>query len=500
MSTQSLFGESSLLGFAPMSFIGGVWSSAASPSTTAVINPATGEAIAQVPAVTPADITRAVEAATAAQRLWRRQSHVARAAVLERVRLAIGEHAEELAAIVSAEQGKSHADALGEIGGAQAFFDFAISQKYRSVGEVVACERGQRIETREEPIGVIAAILPWNFPAAIFSRKVAPALMAGNAVIVKPSEFTPLSALALARVAQDAGLPDGLLNVVCGAGRVIGKALITHQGVGMVTMTGSTRGGREILAATADSIIPVSLELGGKAPMIVFEDADLDAAAAAAVEARLSNAGQVCTCNEVTYVHQSVAAQFRALVVEGFRATVPGKPSPTGFVMGPLVAAREWVKVKDMVDAAVAQGAIVEVGGGRPDGQEYAVGNWFAPTVLSNVTVEMDIAREEVFGPVLPIVEFTTYDEAIANANSSAYGLTAYVYTKDLTRAMRAVDDLDFGEVYVNKIGPEQVQGFHTGWKSSGLGGDDGTHGYAKYLRHKTTYFGYGESDRRQDR
>ncbi|WP_372594373.1 aldehyde dehydrogenase family protein [Actinotalea sp.] len=492
MSTQSLFGESSLLGTAPSSVIGGEWSSAGSPSSTAVVDPATGVVLAEVPTLTPEDVARAVEVATAAQKQWRRQSHTARAAVLERVRLAIGEHASELAAIVTAEQGKSPADALGEIAGAQAFFDFAISQKYRTVGEVVAAEHGERIETREEPIGVIAAILPWNFPAAIFARKVAPALMAGNAIIVKPSELTPLSALALARVAQLAGLPDGLLNVVCGAGRVVGKALVTHPGIGMVTMTGSTRGGREILASTADSIIPVSLELGGKAPMIVFADADLKAAAAAAVEARLWNAGQVCTCNEVTYVHESVAAEFRALVVEAFRATVPGRPSPTGHVMGPLVAEREWVKVKEMVDLAVAQGATVEVGGGRPEGAEFAAGNWFAPTVLSGVTVDMDIAREEVFGPVLPLVEFSTDEEAIANANSSAYGLTAYVYTQDLNRAMRAVDDLEFGEVYLNKIGPEQVQGFHTGWKASGLGGDDGAHGYAKYVRHKTTYLGYG--------
>ena len=495
MSTQSLFGEDSLLGLAPASVIGGVWSSEGSPSSTTVINPSTGRPVAEVPAVTPADVNRAVEVAAAAQRLWRRQSHVARAAVLERVRLAIGEHADELARIVSTEQGKSQADALGEVAGAQGFFDFAISQKYRAVGEVVASRRGERIETREEPIGVVAAILPWNFPAAIFARKVAPALMAGNAIIVKPSELTPLSALAIARVAQQAGLPDGLLNVICGAGRVIGKILVTHPGVGMVTMTGSTRGGREILASCADSIIPVSLELGGKAPLIVFEDADLEVAAAAAVEARLWNAGQVCTCNEVTYVHTSVAAEFTRLVVEGFRSTVPGRPSPTGHVMGPLVAEREWIKVKEMVDAAVGQGATLEVGGGRPVGEEFAAGNWFAPTVLSGVTVEMDIAREEVFGPVLPIVEFATYEEAIAGANSSAYGLTAYVYTRDLGRAMRAVDDLEFGEVYLNKLGPEQVQGFHTGWKSSGLGGDDGAHGYAKYVRHKTTYLGYGDLD-----
>lgn len=283
-------------------------------------------------------------------------------------------------------------------------------------------------------------------------------------------------------------MPDGLLSVVCGEGKDTGRALVTHPGVGMVTMTGSTRGGREILAQVADQIIPVSLELGGKAPFIVFEDADLDAAVEAAADARLWNTGQVCTCNEVTYVHADLHDEFVRRVVDRFASVTPLDPFAAGSRLGPLVAERERTRVQGMVDAAVAAGARVRTGGGRPDGEQYQSGAWFAPTVLTNVRPEMDIARREVFGPVLPIIPFDAEAEVVSAANSTAYGLTAYVYTRDLSRAMRMIDALEFGEVYVNQAGPEQVQGFHTGWKSSGLGGDDGPHGYEKYLRRKTVY------------
>ncbi|CAB61810.1 MULTISPECIES: 3,6-anhydro-alpha-L-galactose dehydrogenase [Streptomyces] len=486
--THELFDSKGLLGSAPAAFVAGEYELDSSHGTLPVINPANGQLVAEVPSSSSSTVDRAVTAAVAAQREWGRRSHVARAAVLEAVRDAIAVHADELARIVSVEQGKPLSDARGETEGACAFFDFAISQKYRAVGSMMASEPGRSLGVREEPIGVVAAILPWNFPVAIFARKVAPALMAGNAVVLKPSELTPLSALALARLCRLAGVPDGLLSVVCGEGKDTGRALVTHPGVGMVTMTGSTRGGREILAQVADQIIPVSLELGGKAPFIVFEDADLDAAVEAAADARLWNTGQVCTCNEVTYVHADLHDEFVRRVVDRFASVTPLDPFAAGSRLGPLVAERERTRVQGMVDAAVAAGARVRTGGGRPDGEQYQSGAWFAPTVLTNVRPEMDIARREVFGPVLPIIPFDAEAEVVSAANSTAYGLTAYVYTRDLSRAMRMIDALEFGEVYVNQAGPEQVQGFHTGWKSSGLGGDDGPHGYEKYLRRKTVY------------
>jgi lactaldehyde dehydrogenase/glycolaldehyde dehydrogenase len=237
----------------------------------------------------------------------------------------------------------------------------------------------------------------------------------------------------------------------------------------------------------------VSLELGGKAPFIVFADADVELAARRAVEARLWNCGQVCTCNERTYVHRDVHDAFVARVTELMREVRVGDPLDDASQMGPKVSGAEWDKVKGFVDRAVEQGAQVVLGGGRPEGEEFATGHWFAPTVLTGVRNDMEIVQNEVFGPVLPVVPFEGYDEVVEYANSTVYGLTAYVFTKDVTTAMRVTDDLEFGEVYINKIGPEEVQGFHTGWKMSGLGGDDGEHGYERYVRRKTVYLGYGD-------
>jgi lactaldehyde dehydrogenase / glycolaldehyde dehydrogenase len=489
--TDALFGPDTLLGPEPAMRIGG--RRATTDETRPVENPASGEVFAVVPEATAADVQEALETAAAAQRAWARTSHPRRAEVLAAVMAEIDRHAEELARIVVAEQGKPITEARDELAGAKAFLDVALGNKYRDVGELVAPNTaGEQIAIREEPYGVVAAIIPWNFPAAIFARKVGPALMAGNAVVVKPSELTPLSALAMARVCQLAGVPDGLVNVVCGAGRVVGRQLVEHPLTSMVTLTGSTRAGREILSQAAEKVMAVSLELGGKAPVIVFPDADLDLAVRKAFEARFWNCGQVCTCNERTYVHASLHDELVARLVELARAINLGDPTSDDTELGPKVSEPEWRKVKDLVDGAVAAGAEVVLGGDRPEGSPFARGHWFAPTVLTGVTNDMEVVQREVFGPVLPVLPFDSYDEVIAWANSTDYGLTSYVFTENLRTAMRAADDLEFGEVYVNEVGPEQFQAFHSGWKLSGLGGDDGRHGYDRYVRRKTLYLRYG--------
>jgi lactaldehyde dehydrogenase / glycolaldehyde dehydrogenase len=489
--TDSIFGPGTLLGPEPAMLIGG--RRVATAETRPVENPATGEQLAAVPEATADHVAEALAAAAAAQRAWARTSHPQRAEVLAAVMAEIDRHAEELARIVVAEQGKPITEARGEIGGARLFLDVALGNKYRDVGELVAPNTaGEQIAIREEPYGVVAAIIPWNFPAAIFARKVGPALMAGNAVVVKPSELTPLSALAMARVCQLAGVPDGLVNVVCGEGRVVGRQLVEHPLTSMVTLTGSTRAGREILAQAAGKVMAVSLELGGKAPVIVFPDADLDLAVGKAFEARFWNCGQVCTCNERTYVHASLHDEFVARFAELARGIRIGDPAADDTELGPKVSAAEWDKVKGLVDGAVAAGAKVVLGGDRPEGGRFTRGHWFAPTVLTGVGNDMEVVQREVFGPVLPVLPFDGYDEVIAWANSTDYGLTSYVFTEDLRTAMRASDDLEFGEVYVNAVGPEQFQAFHSGWKLSGLGGDDGRHGYDRYVRRKTVYLRYG--------
>ncbi|HEV3012350.1 MAG TPA: aldehyde dehydrogenase family protein, partial [Actinomycetota bacterium] len=489
--TGTLFGPTTLLGPEPALWVGGRRVTA--DDTRPVETPATGEELAAVPEATADHVTEALAAAAAAQRAWAKTSLPERAEVLAAVMAEIGTHAEELARIVVAEQGKPITEARGEIAGARLFLDVALGNKYRDVGELVAPNTaGEQIAIREEPYGVVAAIIPWNFPAAIFARKVGPALMAGNAVVVKPSELTPLSALAMARVCQLAGVPDGLVNVVCGAGRVVGRQLVEHPLTSMVTLTGSVRAGREILAQAAGKVMAVSLELGGKAPVIVFPDADLELAVAKAFEARFWNCGQVCTCNERTYVHASLHDEFVARFVELAKGIRIGDPAADDTQLGPKVSAAEWDKVKGLVDGAVAAGAKVVLGGDRPEGARFTRGHWFAPTVLTGVGNDMEVVQREVFGPVLPILPFDGYDEVIDWANSTDYGLTSYVFTEDLRTAMRATDDLEFGEVYVNEVGPEQFQAFHSGWKLSGLGGDDGRHGYDRYVRRKTVYLRYG--------
>ncbi|MDQ0867493.1 aldehyde dehydrogenase [Arthrobacter globiformis] len=487
----TLLGEKALLGTTPSMFIGGEWIT--TENTRPVDNPATGEIFTGVPEAQTEHIELALNRARAAQTEWARRPLSERATVLTEIVRQVEDHAEELARIVVAEQGKTITEARGEIGGVKAFFDHALSQKYRTVGELMATSSpGQQLAIREEPVGIVAAIIPWNFPAAIFARKVAPALMAGNAIVVKPSEVTPLSALAMAKICQLAGVPDGLVSVVTGPGRVIGKALVEHPLTNMVTVTGSTRAGREILAQASEKIIPVSLELGGKAPVIVFDDANLELAVQQAFEARFWNCGQVCTCNERTYVQRGVYDEFVRRFVEKVAGLKVGDPTDETSQMGPKVSEAERDKVREFVEDAVKAGAKVEIGGGIPEGMEDQAGYWFAPTVLTNVNNDMDIVQQEVFGPVLPIIPFDSYEEVIEWANSTVYGLTSHVYTENMRTAMNATDDLEFGEVYINKIGPEEVQGYHTGWKLSGMGGDDGQHGFERYTRRKTVYLDYG--------
>lgn len=466
-------------------YIDGSW--VTTDETRPVINPSDESVIAAVPEAEADHAGRALEAARRAQREWGRRSGPERGAVLRKIAEGIRARREEIAQLVVAEQGKTITEARGEVGDAAAgFFDYYATFERAQVGSMFAPdERNENLLVRSVPYGVVVGIIPWNYPAALFARKVAPAIMAGNTIALKPHEDTPLSALALARIIEEAGVPPGVVNVVTGAGRTVGDALVRHPITRMVSMTGSVRGGREILAAAAENITPVSLELGGKAPFIVLEDADIGAAVENAVDARFWNCGQVCTCNERTYVQRGVYDEFVERFVKAASGVRMGDPTREDVQMGPKVNEPELVKVEAMVDQAVAQGASVVLGGGRPQGREFEKGYWFEPTVLTGTTNDMDIVQNEVFGPVLPIQPFDEFGEVVDLANDSRYGLSAYVFTSDFHRAMRAVDDIDFGEIYVNKIGPEQIQGFHTGYRLSGMGGDE------RYLRRKTVYLGY---------
>jgi lactaldehyde dehydrogenase/glycolaldehyde dehydrogenase len=472
-------------------FIGGAWVPAA--ETRPVLNPADESVVGPMPEGTAEDAGRALEAAREAQPAWARRSGVQRGALLRAIAARIREQAEDLARLIVAEQGKTIVEARGEVEATAGFFDYFAGFERGQVGTMWASdEPGEQLWIKQVPYGVVVGIIPWNFPAALFARKVAPAIMAGNTIVIKPHEETPLSALALARICSEAGVPDGVVNVVTGAGTVVGDALVRHPITKLVTVTGSVRAGRQILAAAAENITVVSLELGGKAPLVVMEDADLERAVANAVEARFWNCGQVCTCNERTYVQRGVYDEFVERFVAQARELRLGDPMREDVQMGPKVSRPELEKVQALVDDAVAAGASVALGGGRPEGDEFAKGYWFAPTVLTGVANDADIVQKEVFGPVLPILPFDDFEEGVRFANETPFGLSSYLFTADLDRAMRAVDDIEAGEVYINKIGPEQLQGFHTGFGLSGMGGDDGVYGYERYSRRKTIYLRHG--------
>ena len=473
-------------------YIGGSW--VAAGEKRPVVNPADESTVAEVPEAGAEHAGMALAAARKAQRAWAARSGVERGAALRAVAVGIRERTEDLARLVVAEQGKTITEARGEIGAAAGFFEYFAGFDRAQVGAMFAPdEGGEHLFIKNVPYGVVAGIIPWNYPAASFVRKVAPAIMAGNAIVLKPHEETPLTALALAGIVDEAGVPDGVVNVITGGGRTAGDALVRSPVTDMVTVTGSVRAGREILAAAAENITPVSLELGGKAPFIVLDDADLDVAVQNAVNARFWNCGQVCTCNERTYVHSALYDEFVERFVRAASAIEMGDPMREDVQMGPKANGPELNKVEAMVGSAVEQGASVALGGKRPEGGEFEKGYWYEPTVLTGVRNDMDIVQDEVFGPVLPIQPFESFEEAVGLANDSRYGLTAYIFTSDLRKAMRAVDDVDFGEVYVNKIGPEQLQGFHQGYRLSGMGGDDGQYGYERYFHRKTVYLRYGD-------
>ena len=466
-------------------FIGGRW--VAGPQEVhEVENPADESLIATTPAGGVAEAEAALDSARKAQRSWAALPTIERGRAVAAIADQVKAHADVLARIVVAEQGKPLNQAEGEIGATETFLRYAAEQARRIEGEIVPSDfADEEIHVRRLPHGVVVGLTAWNYPSALAARKLGPALVAGNAFVLKAHEFTPLSGLALAALAEKAGLPAGLFNVVTGDGRTLGRALV--DGADMVTMTGSTRAGREIYAAGADQIKILRLELGGKAPFIVMEDADIDRAVAAAVTARFTNCGQICTCNERMYLHRAIADEFLEKFVARAGALTIGMPLDNPD-LGPKVSRGEVEKVDEITQASIAAGADVLLRGGALREGAFAKGHWMAPTVLRAKDHEVPVMRDEVFGPVAVAMVIDDFEQALALANDSAYGLSAYLWTRDQRRQMAAASRLNFGEIYCNRVNGEAVQGFHTGWGLSGLGGEDGKHGFDGYLRKKTMY------------
>lgn len=472
-------------------YVDGEWIDPELARTFDVENPTTEETIRELPAATDAEVAAATVAAEEAWRDWSRRPATDREEILEAFATVLKDHGEELAEILSAEQGKPLGAAKAEIDLSVDLCEFVAGWARRIEGEILPGEsRDESIHLLRKPRGVVAGILPWNYPIAIFCRKVAPALVTGNAIVTKPSEETPLSTLQFVELIDEhVDLPDGVLNVITGEGKT-GAALVSDPEVDMIAMTGNVETGRKIMKAAADNLTEVSLELGGKAPAIVWKNADVDAAVEDLLTARMANTGQVCTAAERVYVHSDVHDEFVEKYVEGAKSFELGPPDAEPDI-GPQVSAREQGKTEASVERAREQGATVATGGGPPDDEEYETGYWFEPTVLTDVDQEMDVVSEEVFGPVIPIMEIDSFNEAIEYANDSDYGLTSYVFTNDYDVAMRAAEEIECGKTYINRTLGDAWHAHHIGWGESGLGGEDGKHGVLKYTHLKAVYHNY---------
>jgi succinate-semialdehyde dehydrogenase/glutarate-semialdehyde dehydrogenase len=468
--------------------IGGQWRDADNGATCEVLNPATGESLGSVPDMGAAETRRAIEAAHGAFPAWSRRTARERALVLRRLYELMMEHQDDLALLLTAEQGKPLAEAKGEIAYSASFLEWFAEEGKRMYGDVIPGHAGdKRLLTLRQPVGVVAAITPWNFPSAMLGRKIGPALAAGCTVVCKPALQTPYSALAIGVLAERAGLPAGVLNIVTGQdAAAIGAELTSHPKVRKISFTGSTAVGKRLMAQCADGLKRVSLELGGNAPFIVFDDADLDAAVEGAIASKFRNTGQTCVCANRLFVHTAVYDEFARRLTQRVAALRVGDGLAGATDQGPLIDANALDKVEAHVSDAVARGARIATGG-----QRHALGGTFyTPTVLLDVDPRMRIASEETFGPVAPLFRFASEEEVIALANAGEAGLAGYFYSRDLARVWRVMEALECGIVGVNTgLISTEVAPFG-GVKQSGMGREGSKYGLQDYTELKYVCLG----------
>jgi succinate-semialdehyde dehydrogenase / glutarate-semialdehyde dehydrogenase len=463
-------------------FINNTWTDSLTGLCLPVNNPAIGKTIGTVPDMGVAETRLAIDAAKAAQTSWRAKTAKERAKILHRWFFLMMEHQEDLARIMTAEQGKPLAESRGEIAYAASFIEWFAEEGKRLYGDVIPSHQvDSRIVVLKEPVGVCAAITPWNFPAAMITRKAGPALAAGCTMIVKPAGQTPLSALALAELGHRAGLPPGVFNVITGASGPIGKELTSNAAVRKLTFTGSTQVGKLLMAQCADTVKKISLELGGNAPFIVFEDADLDQAVAGAILCKYRNSGQTCVCANRFLIQDSIYDQFTRKLTQAVSSLKVGPGDEPEVNQGPLINMKAVEKVESHLADALAKGAELITGGKR----HKLGGTFFEPTILSEATTSMQIAGEETFGPVAALFRFTTEAQAIDLANNTQFGLAAYVYTRDLGRTWRVAEALEYGMVGINTgIISTEIAPFG-GMKHSGIGREGSKYGIDEFIEVK---------------
>jgi acyl-CoA reductase-like NAD-dependent aldehyde dehydrogenase len=475
-------------------FVGNDFLPAKGRSTFAVTDPANGRPVGRVAAASPDDAHAAMDAARDAQPRWEAIGAHERSKFLVATAARLRTRREELAHLMTREMGKVLVESLHEVDGAIDNLEYYASHARTLHGdEVSGLPAGDALRLAWLPRGVVVAITPWNFPAATVTRKIGPALLTGNTMVLKPSSATPLSALLIAEAFRNAKLPSGVLNVVPGPGATLGPALLGDPSCSTVTLTGSTASGVEVLKLAAPSVVKCLLELGGKAPVLVARDADLERAAKATVWARFWNNGQSCIAAERSYVDRAVHDRFVQSVQALTKALVVGDPLQDGVDLGPMYSSGARDSVERDVSAAVAGGAHLLQGGVRPKGKELAAGAFVEPTILTDVSDDNPVAQKEVFGPVLPVLAFDDFDDALRRANASPYGLSSYVFTRSVGLAEKAARELRFGETYINRAGPESPQGYHAGFRQSGLGGEGSRWGLYDYLQLKSVYVDWRE-------
>ena len=468
-------------------YVDGAWIDADSRATFAVVNPATSAKIGTAPKCGASETRRAIEAANKAWPAWRAKSAKERATIIRKWSELQLAHADDLALILTSEQGKPLAESKGEITIGAGYTEWFAEEARRVYGDVIpTIGNDRRLVVIKEPVGVCAAITPWNFPSSMITRKVSPALAAGCTVVINPAEATPYSALALAELAQRAGFPPGVLNVITGEAAAIGGEMTSNPTVRKLSFTGSTEIGRLLMKQVSSTVKKISLELGGNAPFIVFDDADLDAAAEGAIVSKYRNTGQTCVCANRLFVHDKVYDAFAAKLAQRVRALKVGVGTDEGVTQGPLINREALDKVEEHVADATAHGAKVAVGGKR-----HALGgNFYEPTVLTDVTAQMKIFREETFGPVAPLIRFTSDAEVIELANRTEFGLASYFYSRDIGRIWRVAEALEYGMVGVNTgLITTEVAPFG-GVKQSGLGREGSKYGIDEYVEIKYVCMG----------
>ncbi len=472
-------------------FINGLWCDSSSGNTIEKLSPVTGKKMYEFPAATKDDVDDAIDAAYDSWEKWNSLGSVSRSKVIYKAKELIEKNRKQLEDILVNENGKIRAEAIGEVDGVIDQLQYYAEFARKITGDIVEGEKSNRkILQYKVPYGVVIAITPWNFPAAMVARKIAPALMAGNSVVLKPSSDTPGSAEFIVKMFIKAGVPKGVLNLVTGKGSEIGDYIISHKKVSLISMTGSTFTGQRIMEKASSNMSKLILELGGKAPFMVWEDADLNTALKVFMWAKYSNAGQSCIAAERLYVHEKVFDKFMKMIADASSKLTVGDPEKAS--MGPLINKAALANMSKYVEEAEASGGKVITGGGKPKlSKELKGGYFYQPTIVTGVSQKSKLFQEEVFGPVIGAAKVSSFDEMLKKANDSKYGLASYLFTKDFKLANLAAESVRFGELYINMPGPEASQGYHTGFRMTGQAGEGSKYGIEEYLKLKNVYIEY---------